>query len=502
MVDTASPVVEIFANSASILDFGEGNELSASEVADRATRIAAGLADLPLDGGPLAAGDRVALWMPNGLNYIESFLACAHAGYLAISVNTKYGIAEVEALLTRSGARVVITDQDWEGEGIHVVSAADLSALAARPSVPGVGTATDRCVMFTTSGTTSQPKMVVHRQSSIADHALDLVSAELYTPDDVALVPMPLCGTFGLSSLLMAVAADCSRVLVPPRFEVEEIADLVTRHRVSVVNGSDDMFHRLLGTTADLSSIRLGGYARFNTSLDGIVERADARGMTLVGLYGMSEVQALFTIRDSSSDAEERSRAGGRISALGSHARVVDGELQLRGPSLFEGYLAEGGDGIDTELTTSALTDTALTDTGEGEWFLTGDSAEMVADGREFTFLGRLGDVLRIGGFLVAPSEIEQVLMSYPGVEAAQVVALDRPSGARPVAFVVLANGSDDTGSLDEEAMKQHCLAELAKFKVPIRFFPLSEFPMLDGPNGKKVRRTELRDIAQSLIES
>ena len=73
---------------------------------------------------------------------------------------------------------------------------------------------------------------------------------------------------------------------------------MIAERGVTVVNGSDDMFHRLLLAGADLRTIRLAGYARFNSSLDGIVARAEAAGATLAGLYGMSEVQALFAGRE------------------------------------------------------------------------------------------------------------------------------------------------------------------------------------------------------------
>src|SRR5690606_16287881 len=127
---------------------------------------------------------------------------------------------------------------------------------------------------------------------------------------------------------------------------------------------------------------------------------------TLTGLYGMSEVQALFALRDPSGDAATRSRAGGTLVSPRAAYRVVDGELQVRGPSLFAGYLAEGGVELDAELTARHHDD---------GWFRTGDLAE--AEGpRTFDYVARLGDALRLGGFLVAPAEIEAVLLEIDGV--------------------------------------------------------------------------------------
>jgi fatty-acyl-CoA synthase len=197
----------------------------------------------------------------------------------------------------------------------------------------------------------------------------------------------------------------------------------------------------------------------------------------------MSEVQALFTLRDPTGP-HHRERAGGTLVSPAAAYRVVDGELQLRGPSLFAGYLAEGGDRIDHELTARHV---------DHGWFRTGDHAE-VDDERTFHYVARMGDALRLGGFLVSPAEIESVLVELDAVAAAQVVAVDRPDGARPVAFVVAPGG------LDEAAAIEHCATRLARYKVPVRVIELDVFPTTDGPNGRKIQKTRLRELAREAL--
>ena len=338
-------------------------------------------------------------------------------------------------------------------------------------------------MVFTTSGTTNRPKMVLHRQRSIARHAADISTAEIYRPDDVIMIAMPLCGVFGLTSFSGALASG-NRIVVT-QYDTSRTAELIRSERVTCVNGSDDMYHRLLVDGADLSSIRLGGYARFNTSLDGIVARAEAAGATLTGLYGMSEVQAMFTVRDPSGSIADREQAGGTLVSPDATYRVVDGELQVRGPSLFAGYLVEGGDRIDDALTAGAFTD---------GWFRTGDAAT-AQDDRTFEYTARLGDVLRLGGFLVSPAEIEAAVQEVAAVEAAQVVAVDRPDGARPVAFVV------GTADVDEAEIIAHCRERLARYKVPVRVIGLDEFPTTPSANGTKIQKVELRRIAAAALE-
>ena len=345
-----------------------------------------------------------------------------------------------------------------------------------------VGRGDDPFVVFTTSGTTSKPKLVLHRQRSIVDHARDAAIGFDLSPDDVVLAVMPFGGTFGLTSLTAALAGSC-RIVVTD-FDPAATGSLITERRVTCVNGSDDMFHRLLERGADLSSIRLGGYARFNTSLDGIVERAAASGATLTGLYGMSEVQALFSLRDPTGEVSDRSRPGGTLVSPVASYRIVDGELQLRGPSLFAGYLAEGGATIDDELTDRHF---------DHGWFRTGDLA--TSDGkRSFEYVARVGDVLRLGGFLVSPVEVETALLQIPGIHGAQVVAVDRPGGARPVAFVLAPHG------VDEAAAIEHCRHRLARYKVPVRVIAIDEFPSTASANGTKIQKNKLRQLAAAAL--
>ncbi|MFW2335109.1 AMP-binding protein [Ilumatobacter sp.] len=455
----ADTVMDLFERSPSALTFDDGTIVGSAAVADEGRRLARSLRDRGLE-----PGDRIALHLPNGADYVRLLLAAAAGGFVAVSVNTRYSDAEVAALIARSGARTASLDHDWRGS----------------PPVSSLREPDDGFLVFTTSGTTNAPKMVLHTQRSIAVHAVDAAAAFGYGRDDTVLVAMPLCGTFGLTSLTAAVAGGSSVVVT--NFQVERTAALIESRGVTAVNGSDDMFHRLMAHGSDLSTIRLGGVARFNTSLDSVVSDAEVRGATLSGLYGMSEVQALFSLRDPGLAADDRIRPGGTLVSPSAEFRVVDDELEVRGPSLMAGYLADGGVGIDDELTAAHLLD---------GWFRTGDLA-LAEDSRTFEFLARRGDALRLGGFLVHPLEIESVITGVPGVAAAQVVAVDRPDGARPVAFVI--------GAADEAEVIDACRRRLALHKAPIRVFTVDEFPTTPSANGTKIQRTRLRELAADLL--
>jgi len=464
----AATVVELLERSQSVIVDGHGAERTMGQVLDAGQQLAANFS-----AAGITSGNRVAVQMQNQPLYVDLLAAAAVGGFVITSVNLRFGDDLANSIVQRSGARMLVR------------SAADLPPAAASSAAPEPAGGA-RYVIFTTSGTTSAPKLVVHQQRSIVDHAADVAAAFDYGPDSVVMVPLPLCGVFGFTVLWGAIAGH-SKIVMPTTFDAQQTGRIIEEYGVTSLHGSDDMFHRLLATEWDLSSIETSGYARFNSALDGIVEQCEARGVPLSGLYGMSEVQALYAFRGASGlPVAERWRAAGELVSPEATFRIVDDELQLQGPSLFEGYLADGGAEIDTALTARNF---------DGPWFKTGDLATADHD-RSFEYITRMGDVMRLGGFLVAPAEIEGVLMQHLAIDQAQIVAVDRQQGARPVAFVILVAGSE----LDEDAVIAHCADRLARFKCPVRVLALDSFPVTDGPNGVKIQRTKLRAMGQELL--
>jgi fatty-acyl-CoA synthase len=107
-----------------------------------------------------------------------------------------------------------------------------------------------------------------------------------------------------------------------------------------------------------------------------------------------------------------------------------------------------------------------------------------------------MGDALRLGGFLVSPAEIEEVVQDAPGVAACQVVGVAGAEGLVPVAFVVLQNGA----AFDEAAAIAHVASRLARYKVPRRVVPLDAFPVTPGANATKIQKGKLREMAEALL--
>jgi fatty-acyl-CoA synthase len=180
-------------------------------------------------------------------------------------------------------------------------------------------------------------------------------------------------------------------------------------------------------------------------------------------------VQALVAHAPADAPPEARARAGGRPISDQIDVRIgEDDEIQVRGPNVMAGYLN------DPEATRQAFT-------ADG-YYRSGDLGRATEDG--FEYLSRGGDALRLGGFLVHPSEIESFLETLDGVDAAQVVECE----GRAVAFIL--------GDADEQRTIERCRRELAGYKVPRRVLTLDAFPTTPSANGERVQRAELRRIA------
>jgi fatty-acyl-CoA synthase len=131
----------------------------------------------------------------------------------------------------------------------------------------------------------------------------------------------------------------------------------------------------------------------------------------------------------------------------------------------------------------------------EDGYFKTGDLGWCVSD-RQFVFQARMGDSLRLAGFLVNPSEIEQVIESLPGISACQVVAANQGDKTVTVAFVTLT----ESATANPHDWYSACKRRLAGFKVPAHFEVLESFPTVESANSVKIQKHRLREMAQDIL--
>jgi acyl-CoA synthetase (AMP-forming)/AMP-acid ligase II len=158
-----------------------------------------------------------------------------------------------------------------------------------------------------------------------------------------------------------------------------------------------------------------------------------------------------------------------------------EGELQFRGPNVVDSYLGD-----------PAAMERAFTADG---WFRSGDLGLLTAEDT-FVYVVRMGDALRLRGFLVDPAEIEQRLVAHPDVRTAKVVGIQGADGATvAVGFVVATEGREP----DPTDLLRWCARALARFKVPAAVHVVDAMPTTSGTNGTKIRADVLREWATRL---
>jgi len=500
----------------------------------------------------IVAGDRVALWMVNRAEWLAVYFGLLRLGAAVVAVNTRYRAPELQHLLALSRARMLVTEPGFRGidfpalideldgarlpdfesvailrepqAGASASSASSVSSaarlpqrLAGRPvflidaagsadtgdsgdsgesAPPDRSEADAPATFYTTSGTTKGPKLVTHLQRTMAGHALDVAQRLGFDRGDARLAAMmPLCGTFGLTAVLGALVGGTPTVLVDA-FDPVQTTRLLRDHRITHAFWTDDMLRRL-AAQADgdrpFPDARLFGFAAFGPGAGELAETLWARGIPAHGLYGSSEVHALFAIQPTALPIAERVRGGGRPMSVATRVRVRDvesgellpagrsGELEFASPNNFAGYFDN-----------PAATAQAITEDG---FFRTGDVGQLRADGT-FVYQNRGDDSIRLSGFLVDPAEIEDPIKTLPGVADVQVVAIEIAGRQRAVAFVIPADGQ----APDPEALIAAAAGLMAPYRTPARVWLVDAFPTTAGPNGTKIQRGRLREMARARI--
>lgn len=406
----------------------------------------------------------------------------------------------------------------------EVVDRYDLGAGAVRSPVPGTtghtaaevlaradayrteGSPSTLSVAFTTSGSTGLPKVAAHCEHAVLHHMSAVAERLGFGSGDVMVEPLPYSGVFGYMAGMAALAGGAS-VLLHPVFDPEALLDDWERFGGTHYVGGDDMIARVRaaweGRRRDLSIWRWWGVADFQgMSAELAAWSAGEFGTVTSGVYGSSEVFSLLTFWEDSVPPAQRVRGGGRLSAPDYAYRIVDphtgtevpeghrGEIQLWGPNVVDEYLGDRRTPDGTPASGSAMD----TNTTEDGWFLTGDLGEAVDD-RSFVYVCRMGDVIRLKGFLVDPAEIEVHLAEHPAVEIVKVVSRTDGAGEpEVVAFVQPAPGSTPDG----DELRDFCARRLARYKVPAEVRVIERMPTTAGTNGSKIKAAVLRDWARN----
>lgn len=473
----------------------DGDSLTWSELDARVDALAAGLI---LRG--LHAGDRVALVLGNGLDFVTTYFACARAGLVTVPLNPAYTSPEIAVLLADSEARLVVVESDTRQGGVD--------AAAALPGCEVVCTADDEwrsifisgasvalaeaasapeslALLLFTAGTSGKPKGAMLTHGALRaniDMLLALDSPAAVREDDIVLAVLPMFHVYGLNTVLgLAVAAGATCVITD-RFDPEQCADLIAQHGITTVAGAPGMYQawcftpRLRERMATVRLLSSGGAPLPARVFDAFQE---ASGMAIYEGYGMTEA-APVVATTLVSGAPKVGSVGRPLPGL--DIRLVDedggevddgdpGELWVRGPSVFRGYWPDALGGPDAE-----------------GWFHSGDVAYLDDDG-DLHLVDRRREVILVNGFNVYPREIELAIEGLDGVAETAVVGIpDDRTGEAVLAFVVPRRGF----SIAADDVRAHCAGRLARFKCPTVVRVVDALP--HSTTGK-VAKGRLRDV-------
>jgi fatty-acyl-CoA synthase len=478
----------------------EGEATTYAEMASRAAALAVGLSRRGV--GP---GDVVGLLSYNCPEFLEVLFAANYLGAIAMPVNWRLAAPEVRYVLEHSEARAFVCDGALVEVGKDATKGMERSLL--RVSISGGGpdgwlplaavraprttlapvpaAADDVHRLMYTSGTTGRPKGVMITHANLHWKNLAHIVEFGFTEADLGLACGPLYHVGALDLTTTSLIAVGATTIIHRSFEASEVVDELEQSKVTTVWLAPAMVTAIMGLpdieARDLSSVRLiiNGGEKMPVPLIERIQRTFPSAW-FADAYGLTETVSGDTFLDRSSIVSKLGSVGRPCLYLeldiwdeqGNPVPAGErGEIVLRGPKVFKGYLR------DPDATRDAFA---------GGWFHTGDIGVRDDDGYLFV-VDRLKDMIVSGGENIAGSEVERVLYEHDAVlEAAVVGRPDDRWGEVPVAFVVLRQEA----SASPEALLEHCRAQLARYKVPKEITFLDALPR--NPSGKVLKR-ELR---------
>jgi long-chain acyl-CoA synthetase len=461
--------------------------LTYAGLAERTASIAANLAKAGLQDG-----DKVAIYLPNGVDWVEACIAALRAGAVVVPISFEAAEGEIAYRLTDAGCSLVITAAArkalvgkicddaaitptvvFAGPNAHEARQALEKLAAASSTAPPDPDDIDRaCFIIYTSGTTGPAKGVL-----LSMRGMLWIAAACWAPicelseNDVVLSPLPLFHSYGLNLSVLSVLAVGASEHIMERFSPQQALDLLQTGKYSVLPGVPTMFHYLL-LRAQESGIESLGAVRLCISAGAIMPAALNRAFEerfatrLLDGYGITETSTMVTMNWLYGS---RPLGSCGLPLPGLAVRIVDpsssqdvaigeeGELIVRGPNLMQGYHNKPAE------TASAL---------RKGWYHTGDLAKSDASGY-LTITGRIKELIIRGGQNIAPAEIEEVVVRHPQVTDCAVVGVKHATlGEVPCLFVVAKSDQLDIASL-----MAHCRAHLSTYKIPEATHLVAEIP-------------------------
>ncbi len=483
----------------------------------------------------LQPGDKIALMMPNLLQYPIALFGALRAGLVVVNTNPLYTPREMRHQFTDSGAKAIVIAENFAANLEQVLGDTNISTIIltsigemlsfpkkmivnfvvrnVKNMVPKHNLANtvtfsdalrqgkkfqlphfessldDVIALQYTGGTTGVSKGAMLTNGNLVANTMQnraVMMPFLKDREEIAICPLPLYHIFAFTvNILVMMSAGALNVLITNARDLDSIVKSMQDYRITVMTGVNTLFNALLNNEKfkklDLSSLQVsiaGGMALQRS----VAERWEqVTGCPLCEGYGMTETSPVVSVNPID--------GSGRIGTIGlplpsTDVRIYDdqrgvlgfdevGELQVKGPQVMKGYFNR-----------PAETDRVLND----GWMSTGDMAKLFEDGY-LEIVDRKKDMILVSGFNVYPNEVEEVIAAHPKVLEVAAIGVPHEKSGEVVKIVVVKKDK----SLKEKELLEYCRENLTGYKVP----KVVEFRQeLPKTNVGKILRRELREAA------
>lgn len=488
---------ENFSKSPAIIDCRTNSMMAYHELWEKIDAVAGKLISLGI-----GKGDRVALYLPNGSEFIISYFAILKIGAIVVPLNILYKGPEIQYMLENSRVKALIGANNEISENLIPIR----SALSNLQLLIGWGNKQEQYIdvwfsdclsselhtetvqvednypaaILYTSGTTGRPKGAILSHINIAVNAkLNGHYLLCLNDSDISLGLSPYNHVFFIQIVLGPLAVGSS-VVTLPRSSPEMALKAIEKYKVTHLSAVPTIFRYILKLysekTYDLSSWRVAGSAAASISAELVNELERTFNVDFFEAYGATEISSTATytrLRHPKPGSIGRPLHGYRVKLLDSYEEEVPigevGEFVVKGPGVFQGYWELPED-----------TKNAFTSDG---WYKTGDLARQDEEGYLY-IVDRKKDMIVSGGYNIYPRELEEILITHPALADVTVIGeSDINLGEIPVAFVIPKKDID----VSPEDILAFCSERMAKYKIPRLIQFVEEFPRTGS--GKVLKR-------------
>lgn len=496
-VDRPRNAYDLLRNALAMNPDGEALVCREERLTYRDLSIAVGHCSAGLAAAGIGKGDRVAMLLGNGIPFPIVLFAILRLGAIAVPMSVREQAPALAYMLSHSGAKLLVHDADLSDRlpaeeaaptirhRVAVDSRAPSETLSllspANDLVPTDVNEEDTAVILYTSGTTGRPKGAMLTHLGICHSAIHYECCMGLNSADRAVAAVPMSHVTGIIALVSAMAHAAATLIIMPAFKAAEFLKLAARERMTHSLMVPAMYNLCLLDPAfdpgELAAWRIGAYGGAPMAPATIAQFAQKLpNLNLMNAYGSTETTSPVTIMPPSETVARSDSVGCAVPCA--DVLVMDvtgrevahgeaGELWLGGPMVVPGYWNDPA---------------ATAENFVGGYWRSGDLGSKDREGYVRVF-DRMKDMINRGGFKIYSVEVENVLMSFPHVVEAAVIAQPCPVlGERVHAFVFAS------ADIEPADLKRHCIDLLADYKVP-ESFTISSEPLPRNANGKLLKR-------------